>query len=284
MKNLTLTFTILCAFCAFTYAGPEQIPSSGKEIVPPEPIPPSSCFDGWYFGIHGAALLEHFDANSFAEVTIVGPQGGNTFTDSDEVGGGDNDLGYAGGLHVGKNWQRGGWIFGGEVDVSISHFENRSDTAEASVDPSGQSQLTATAQSEANLYWYSTVRPRIGHTVGQKFQVFGTGGLAVGLADVVATTDITVNRGQGTGLVTDSFSSRKNDVEVGWTVGGGIEFCVSEHVILNFTYLYMDLGDSSQTVTYDAESPNGNDTFAATATTHNDLRFHVFQGGISLRY
>ena len=33
-------------------------------------------------------------------------------------------------------------------------------------------------------------------------------------------------------------------VKFGWTGGGGFDICVSSHVLLNFTYLYVDLEDS----------------------------------------
>src|SRR5437867_1749347 len=56
MKKFTLTLALFCACGALAYAGPE--PLASKEIAP-APMP-TSCFEGWYFGIHGGALLSNF--------------------------------------------------------------------------------------------------------------------------------------------------------------------------------------------------------------------------------
>lgn len=281
MKKITLTFAALCASCALTFAGPERLPD--KEVMP-APIQPSSCFDGWYFGIQGGGLLQANDSDAFAEVLIVGPQGGNTFSDLESDNEGDDESGWLAGLHIGRNFQHGGWVFGAEIDVNVTDFNIHSGEADAFVDPPGQSQLEAFVHANTHLDWYSTTRVRFGHTLGQRIYAFGTGGLAVGLTDVDADINIEVNRGQGTGLVSVPFSERDRDVKVGWTAGGGFDICVSEHWILNFTYLYIDLGDSNHTAIFDATSPNGNDTFAATANFNSDFKFHVFQGGLTFKF
>ncbi len=49
MKKLALTLTILTAFCALAYAGPE--PYSGKEMKQIVPVPPSCpTWTGFYVG------------------------------------------------------------------------------------------------------------------------------------------------------------------------------------------------------------------------------------------
>src|SRR5947207_9651873 len=68
MKKFTLTFALLCAGGALAYAGPQ--PMTSKEIAPVAP-PPTSCFEGFYFGIHGGGLLTEFDSKTSAfEISI----------------------------------------------------------------------------------------------------------------------------------------------------------------------------------------------------------------------
>src|SRR5438045_8907113 len=73
MKKFTLTVALFCACSALAYAGSEPLPS--KEIAP-APQPPNSCFEGWYFGIHGGGILGKHDEETFAfEQTISQAEG-----------------------------------------------------------------------------------------------------------------------------------------------------------------------------------------------------------------
>jgi outer membrane immunogenic protein len=283
MKRITLTITMLCAFCGLAFAGPEPLPS-GKEVLQPAPPPPTSCFDGFYFGVQGAGVLQSGDNDLFSEVTIIGPQGGNTFTAFDRGHDDDDQFGWGGGLHVGYNMARGSWVFGAEVDANGTDFDLSNGKADAFVNPPGQSYLEAFVRSDSNVDWYGTARLRMGHTFGQRIMAFATGGLAVVSADIGAKGELIVNRGQGTGLVSIPFKTSDDDIQLGWTVGGGFDFCLSDHWILNLTYLYMDVGDQGRKLTYEATSPNGKDSFFATVAHRSDLTFHVLQGGLSFKF
>src|SRR5437660_421868 len=108
MKKLTLTLALFCACCALAYAGP--VPTSSKEIAP-VPAPPTSCFEGWYFGIHGGGVWANLDAETSAFEETLPPRGGgfseSLFLETRK----SNQTSGEGGLHAGYNWQRGGWVF-----------------------------------------------------------------------------------------------------------------------------------------------------------------------------
>ena len=70
-----------------------------------------------------------------------------------------------------------------------------------------------------------------------------------------------------------------DDLEVGWTVGGGLEFCLTQHFLLTFTYLYVDLGKSSTAVSYSETSPNGNFTVNSFAEPKARFGFTCFSLG-----
>lgn len=280
MKKLALASSLLSALCALTFAGPEPLPESKNPVVE---VPTERCFDGWYFGVHGGALLEDFNRETSADVTA--DIGAGFFFDSDHSSRGDNQSSGEAGLHIGYNFQRGGWVFGIEVDASLTNFEEDG-FAFAATDPPGQSAIAAGITSRTDVDWYSTVRPRIGHTLGQRLYVFGTGGLALGLVDVSEVTAISGHTGGGPAgvILQPPLSDGDKSVEFGWTAGGGFDICLTHHVILNFTYLYVDLGDKSASTSFITTSPNGADTFTGVTSVRSDLKFHVFEGGLSFRF
>jgi outer membrane immunogenic protein len=283
MKKFTLTLVMFCACCALAYAGPE--PMSSKEMAPAPP-PPTSCFEGWYFGIHGGAIWAQLDTRTSAFEQTISPLTGDSpgvvTTVFDSTRKRDETTGE-GGLHAGYNWQRGGWVFGLEVDIQGSNLEKTASASDFLLLPPGESFVyTTDINSKANLDWYSTGRVRIGHTLGDRIMVFGTGGGVVGLTEVSEVTSVHEATPVG-GQFTDQFSNSNRDIRGGWTAGAGVDFCLTNHIILNFTYLYVDLGDESARTNVFVTSGQGR-TFDSETRARADFKFHVFQGGLSFHF
>ena len=286
MKKITLTSAILCAFCAFAYAGSERYES--KEVAQPPPVP-YSCFDGWYFGIHGGGILTNFNTETSAFEETLAPRI-NGFSESlfQETGKHDKWT-WEGGLHAGRNWQRGGWVFGIEVDFQGTDFERKDSVALFMVLPSDQGvarSYTTAIASKVALDWYATGRVRVGHTLGDKFLAFITAGGAVGLTEVSAVTAIAESTDRG-GTFADQFSSGGNKIRGGWTAGGGFDFCLTEHWLLNFTYLYTDLGDAhagTSLLFLGDPVDSGRRSFDSVTRVSSDFKFHVFRGGLTFKF
>jgi outer membrane immunogenic protein len=282
MKQITLTFAVLCAACALTFAGPEPIQSSGKEIVP-QPVVETSCFAGAYFGIHGGVLLSNFNTDTTADEESLGADGNGFVSAFDRSSGGDGTAAQ-GGLHAGYNWQRGGWVFGVEVDLSATSLDEN-DTALAIVDlPNDFKPFSTTVQSKATVDWYSTLRPRFGHTLGDRVFIYGTGGLAFGMTELREITSVFSARDEAPSFDRNSGFDSERGVKFGWTAGAGIDFCLTHHVILNFTYLYTDLEDTDASTTLSFFGSGPPRTFDTRSTASSDNNFHVFQGGLSFKF
>jgi outer membrane immunogenic protein len=284
MKKFTLTFAVLGAFCAWCYAGPE--PLSGKEMVQPAPVP-TSCFEGWYFGIHGGGILTEFDPQTSAFEATTGPRGNFNVDAFDASTRRNGDFTWEGGLHAGYNWQRGSWVFGLEVDIQGGDLE-RNDSALAFIDlPSDEDETdtdyTTEIRSTTKLDWYATGRVRIGHTLGDRIMVFATGGGAVGLTEVSESTQVIATTTEGGTTSSPLLFTSNRGIRGGWTGGAGFDFCLTNHWILNFTYLYVDLGDESASSSFFGTSPQGR-TFDSTTRARADFQFHVFQGGLSFKF
>ena len=290
MKKLALTFALFCACTALVYAGPE--PMASKEIAPMA-APQPSCFEGWYAGVHGGAVLTEFDFQTSAFEETLPPSGRGGFSESAfaETGRHNGDLTWEGGLHAGYNMQRGGWVFGFELDIQGSDYEKQQ-SALAFIDlPTEESnegfnsQYSTEIHSKTKLDWYSTGRIRIGHTLGDRIMVFGTGGGAIGLAEASEVTAVNATTTEG-GNASALLFKNDTDIRAGWTGGGGVDFCLSQHWMLNFTYLYVDLGDSSLSSSALLTTPAnfGVRTFDSATRFRSDFKFHDFRGGLTYHF
>jgi outer membrane immunogenic protein len=285
MKKFTLTFVLLSACCALVYAGPE--PMASKEIAP-VPAPPPSCFEGWYAGVHGGAIWANLDARTSAFEATDATNGGfaeDLFLATRQK----DETSWEGGLHGGYNWQRGGWVFGLEVDIQGTDLQRNATVADFIQLPGGSSEehvYVTGIVSKANLDWYATGRVRIGHTLGERVMIFATGGGAAGLTDLNEVTAVHESTRFG-GQFTQGFSDDSRGIRGGWTGGGGIDFCISQHWVLNFTYLYVDLGDErvgNSVIFSSLPVANGVRNFNSQTRATADFQFHDFRGGLTFHF
>jgi outer membrane immunogenic protein len=288
MKKITLAFGIASALCALAYAEPEALPY-GKEVAP-QPLPPPPCFDGWYIGIHGAGIFAPANNHAISQGELG--EGKHLTFDGVVRDSGDDNWGGAGGIHFGRNFQRGSFVFGLEADFSGGHLETDGGRAVLDVAETADNDAALTVNTTTNrtLNWYATVRPRLGYIFADRVMAFVTGGLAVGQADFDVQTDIDFaldNDNPGL-LVADSEHLRRagdEDSRVGWTVGGGIDFCLGPHLILNLMYLYVDLGQDDVTTGLATPVRASDDSFHfATGRGISDVKYHLFQGGITFKF
>jgi outer membrane immunogenic protein len=285
MKKFTLTFVLLSACCALVYAGPE--PMASKEIAP-VPAPPPSCFEGWYAGVHGGAIWANLDARTSAFEATDATNGG--FAEDLFLATKKNDeTSWEGGLHGGYNWQRGGWVFGFELDIQGTDLQRNASVFDFIQLPGGNSEehvYTTSIVSHAALDWYATGRIRIGHTLGDRVMIFATGGGAAGLTDLNEVTSVNENTRFG-GQTSETFRNNDRGIRGGWTGGGGIDFCISSHWTLNFTYLYVDLGDEHVGTSFVFSSlftGNGFRNFDSQTRSTANFQFHDFRGGLTFHF
>jgi outer membrane immunogenic protein len=264
--------------------------SSGKEMMEPAPVAPPPCFDGFYIGIHGAGLFEpEGKTQTFAQGVQFTQAGAPPGIQNRDISRGDSEFGGAGGVHAGFNRQSGMWVFGIEADLSFADLEQHGGTAFAHQgdDLGGPDHLGVIVNSETEIKAFGTLRPRGGIVLGQRFLIFGTGGV-VGAWDNSRVEERILY--QFPSDDPEHFrlkKSRTRDIDGGWTAGGGFDFCLKEHWLLNFTYLYCDLGDREPTQTNVFHAIGGpHDMFHVRAQNNilGEIQFHVFQAGLSYKF
>lgn len=204
-------------------------------FTPVEAVAPGPSWTGCYVGVH------------------VGGSKGDKISDapfSDYTG---DIKGPIGGGHAGCDYQLDRIVIGLVGDISATGIDGAED-----VIIGGPLLTTSTTE----IDWFATIRGRVGMSF-DSFLVYATGGVAI--------ADVTVN------LSTGAFpeGQDQSNTHLGWTVGGGAEFKVTEHISVFGEYLYADLGDED----YSYVAP-------LTPQTHNialdDL--HIVKVGASYRF
>ncbi len=175
----------------------------------------------------------------------------------------ENDAdGITGGGQLGFNWQLGRFVLGAEADFSGAAVDDESNRAIA-IEPGP---FPGNEPLRHEIDWFGTVRGRLGFAPTQRLLVYGTGGFAY--AHIEQTAGIIVP-------VTD-YVNRVEQTEVGWTLGGGIEYALGRNWSVKAEYLYLDFGKSSMTAL--AADPNFA-PFRVNYDWDNDL--HSFSIGVN---
>ena len=140
--------------------------------------------------------------------------------------------GFVGGVQAGYNWHNGGpWVFGVEGDLQVTGADD------------------TFAPWKFSNPWFGTVRGRAGYAFNN-ILFYGTGGLAFGE------------------LRAETFGLSESHTSIGWTLGAGTEFGFAPNWSAKIEYLYVDLSDSSFTIT----------------GTSNGLRSSIVRAGVNYHF
>lgn len=145
--------------------------------------------------------------------------------------GNDNNGGFVGGMQAGYNWQSSALVIGLEADIQYSG----TDSSGSSCSIAGCDNVKTSVSQELN--WFGTVRPRIGFAADRAL-FYATGGLIYGGVEEKGNIDEFAGSGR-------QFKGDSSDTQVGWTVGGGIEYAFADNWTGKIEYLYYDLGDDT---------------------------------------
>lgn len=237
MKKAMLALTIGGAFASLLYAGPEPLPS-GKEMKQVAPAPPPECpnWAGFYIGGFGGYKFAPVDIDLDLGGSWNGPSPADPFdknfieprvADNLDTGGAE-----AGGL-IGYNFQVNHWVFGVEASGAKVWLDESDDTGFFTV-PSTGDVYDVTTSFETN--YLVTVGGRIGYAFC-RWLPYVTGGVAIGDIDFEQEIHQTF---LGTPFFQEGGS--RSDAKVGWMVGGGLEYAISNHWRLRGQYQFIDLG------------------------------------------
>jgi opacity protein-like surface antigen len=151
------------------------------------------------------------------------------------------NAGFLGGGTWGYNRQMGRWVAGFEMDFGGSNARG----GRSVPCPAG---FLFTCESGTD--WLSTVTGRLGYTF-DRLMVYSKGGLAIGSVSAASVWNpgvLAVNFG---GPTPTALAFRATDTGVGWTLGGGAEFALTQNWSSKAEAMYYDLGSA----TYQLDAP-----------------------------
>ncbi len=172
-------------------------------FTPPPPVsygaPMGYDWSGAYGGATVGAAWSSFD-------TVYGSPSSNFAFDSS---------GFSFGVLGGVAAQVQNFVFGLEADISFTDLD--------------ETRVITGTPITAEQDWISTFRGRAGYAF-DRFQVYGTGGLAAGGVEVSVP------------------GGSRSSTEFGWTLGAGVEAALTDNFTARAEYLYTDLGSASGTI------------------------------------
>lgn len=216
---------------------------------------PISGFDwsGAYVGAHGGYAWGEADV-----------------TYDDEPGGGDLDGGFWGGALAGFNYQHDAIVLGVEGDFGLGDVGGN---GVARPEP------TETYDYTYELDWNAHLRARAGFAVDRAL-FFVAGGLAVashtlGVEETMTDGEISPCGGIEVSVCGASPASTTQSLgedsktHVGFTVGGGVEYALTDNVLLRAEYIYDDYGEEN----YEDEDGNRYDVDLTAQTVRAAVSF-----------
>jgi outer membrane immunogenic protein len=271
LSRLTLGFCAAFALTLTALAGPESLPS-GKEMKEVAPVAPE-CAYGWtgfYFGALGGYTFGSIDQH----LDLGGTWDSDPANRLPLEAGGSRDLDASGGQlggFLGYNYQWRRWVFGVEGEGAYLWLRNSS-----SVPVTGSASYEM--DSSFKTHYLATFGPRIGYSFC-RWMPYVTGGVAIGDLDY---SQRFINQSLfPIGFFAEGGSS--HDTNVGWMVGGGLEYQLTQHWRLRAQYRYVDLGSTS----FDSLGVGGVLGFPFLGYTGHhsvDLREHTADFGIGFAF
>jgi outer membrane immunogenic protein len=217
----------------------------------PAPVPVFS-WTGWYGGLSGGYGWGHSDPGAvITPASFPLPPGfvldppappPSSIADPDVKG-------WLFGAQLGYNFQFDRAVFGVEADISWANIGGSRNGAPFSllINNPDDGRIDAAGRVATRLDWFGTVRGRFGYAF-DRLMPYVTGGLAYG--DIKTTVSATASQFD-TGvapaklLATNDFAASANSVHVGYALGAGVDWAVTERWVLRAEYMYLNFGRGS---------------------------------------
>jgi outer membrane immunogenic protein len=248
-----------------------------KEAPAPVFVPPPFTWTGFYIGVNAGGIWPSGSrqATLFAPATFAFPI--STFFPG---GLGSQSAGFIGGGQAGYNWQTGAFVLGVETDfdgTTLSKTFDRTGTPFSGVGvPIGLLGDSLSLHAKTSLSWLGTTRGRVGFvaTPDNRLLIYGTGGVAYGGGNAkFSVFDATSGA---------FWSGNPSTTRVGWTIGGGVEYALTNNITIKGEYLYANLGSSSFNTAGNAAAA----TFFPGVSANGKVEYNasIFRGGVNYKF
>jgi outer membrane immunogenic protein len=222
MRKPALTSAILAALSLISYAGPEALPGSGKEMKEVAPAAPAlTDWAGFYVGLHAGGQFGHSETNDLDDYYFFA----------------DHHFGYSEsganlGGQLGYNFQFRRIVIGPEFDLGYMNLDGDG------IEPQPALRRIGVGTGSSDSDFYTTLRARIGYALGAQgdWLLYATGG---GIGVNYHTRFMAVENNI-CGIMAST-----TDFNWGYAVGGGVEKKLGRHWSIKAEYLYFSLDEQS---------------------------------------
>jgi opacity protein-like surface antigen len=253
------------AFCATMGS-----PASAADILPTKKDAPDALYN--WTGFYGGLNVGAFGAYDPTTSTGPGPYFGPTSVYSGAVSAvgkqSINPIGFLGGSQIGYNWQNGHLVGGLEAGLDYLHLNGSANGAAAYPGFPGTVFLVS---AYANADWLLTIRPRVGYAA-DNWLFYATGGLAAAEPRV----DYMFTDSTG-GPFRAIQSAVQNSARLGYAIGGGVEWGLTDQLSLKAEYLHVGFDRTTATQT-------GSNIPRQAFQQSADLRGDFFRVGFNYRF
>ena len=264
MKTLTILFVAVCACNALAlsaFAGPEPMREAKDKVV----IPQEDCclWSGFYVGLNVGGQFGTSEDRFNIENELIFSW---DYSESGIVAGGQ----------VGYNRQFGKWlVLGVEADGGYMNLDGKG------LSPIDSPSFRNFIEGETSSDFYMTFRGRVG--IAHDCWLFYATGGGIGVNYETRQTFIPEP---------EVFSGHKEELDWGYTVGGGIERKIGCHWSVKLEYLYFNLEEQNFSFTQTAGTgaslnvagPVTNGPGAAVTHFSSDTDGHMVRGGLNYHF
>lgn len=141
-------------------------------------------------------------------------------------------------VNGGYNFQNGNVVYGIEADASF--FGGGKDAWSTGSVVDDDNQRTHAVSVSGGLDNLLTIRPRLGVSV-DRMLLYATGGLAAGHANLATNANL-VDLGYGAQDGEADWNGRRSEWKLGFIVGAGAEYALTDRLSLKLETMYYDLG------------------------------------------
>lgn len=183
--------------------------------------------------------------------------------------------GVAYGGQAGYQYQMGSWVFGIEGSVTAFNFGNDYQTRVNAFQVGLNKDFSA-----QSIQWIGKVTPKLGYAVG-RWMGYVKGGYAFSESDVALATFFSPN-----GLIQTQSSGKLSG---GWTVGGGLDYLITNNVIVGLDYNYTKLGGQNRLLVSTFNNTVPSNHFLGDLTTNEvmlrvDFKFNPGSTAVVAKY
>jgi outer membrane immunogenic protein len=187
--------------------------------------------------------------------------------------------GFIGGAQVGWMYQVGRLVIGADFDWSSVHLSGNGSRTFSS--PTG-STLSATEAYTLSTNWTATTTATVG-LARDRWLLYTKAGVAWANDSYgLGVTGI----GEGFGAATPfSFASSAGQTTIGWTVGVGLKWALTESLFVNVEYDYLDFGSKTQNLSGTfTPSPAASPAMSTAATLNPSFGQSISEVKLGLNY